>query len=851
MSTLDRTTFETSREMEFFTESELRMQIGHAPRRWPVALVKELIDNALDACETVGTGPEIAVRISENTVEVSDNGPGLPADTLRRSLDYMTRVSDKTHYVSPSRGQLGNALKCVWAAPFVATQGDTGRVDVVTGGREYRVMVKGNRIEGRPEIRLEEHAAETFAKNGTTVRLHWPGVAGYLCPQMRRVFYNQQVPISHVAKGVALFNPHLDLSIETPDRERTFAASRPAFGGDKWTPADPTSAHWYDAELFADLVRGYISADVDPTVRAFVGTFDGLSSSKKQRAVLDGMNLSRTRLSNLQDGTDIDTATAAALLEAMQREARRVRPDRLGRIGEDHMRGRLEAAGCLPDSIRYKIRKGQDPVPHVVEVAFGVNEKGPGNRYYGANWTPALENPFGPPVSNRLSKARVGIEDPVTLAVHVAIPRAAYTDRGKTQLELPEAAAERLDDCIRLATKAWTQKKKDAERQARKRRKRRKEAAKKSKPFPSLKAACYHFMEEAYEQASDGGSLPANARQIMYAIRSLVKNAMGNWYSNSQTFTQTVLPQFLDDHPELEREWNVVYDARGRLLEPHTGTEVPLGTVEVRRYLQRWTNGRPAIGSERVGYKAHTRGPSCRYAAALFIEKEGFTPILKDAGIGERYDVAVFSTKGQTVTAARRLAEELARRNVPIFVLHDFDKAGLEILDKLQTDTDRYTYEVRPELKDLGLRLPDVEAMDLESEPVSYQSKKDPRENLAACGATEAEQEFLRSGGRPRKWTGERVELNAMTSRQFVEFVETGLTENGVRKVVPESDVLDEAWERMHALRKIREEVRKARNQDTDAPDPPPDLRSKLRQRLSDTNKSWEDALWSLAAEAS
>lgn len=54
MQTLQRATFTTNRIMEFFSEKELQMQIGYARDAWPVALVKELIDNALDACEGGG-----------------------------------------------------------------------------------------------------------------------------------------------------------------------------------------------------------------------------------------------------------------------------------------------------------------------------------------------------------------------------------------------------------------------------------------------------------------------------------------------------------------------------------------------------------------------------------------------------------------------------------------------------------------------------------------------------------------------------------------------------------------------------------------------------------------------------
>ena len=61
MKTLTRETFETRRESEYFTEKELRAQIGHGPEGWPLAILRELIDNSLDACEMSGVPPEISV----------------------------------------------------------------------------------------------------------------------------------------------------------------------------------------------------------------------------------------------------------------------------------------------------------------------------------------------------------------------------------------------------------------------------------------------------------------------------------------------------------------------------------------------------------------------------------------------------------------------------------------------------------------------------------------------------------------------------------------------------------------------------------------------------------------------
>jgi DNA topoisomerase VI subunit B len=85
---LDRTTFRTSRLLDFFSEKELTAQIGHAKADWPLVVVKELIDNALDAAEDHGTAPEITVKVDKVGITVLDHGPGIPPDTVAGVLDF-------------------------------------------------------------------------------------------------------------------------------------------------------------------------------------------------------------------------------------------------------------------------------------------------------------------------------------------------------------------------------------------------------------------------------------------------------------------------------------------------------------------------------------------------------------------------------------------------------------------------------------------------------------------------------------------------------------------------------------------------------------------------------------------
>ena len=171
---LEREVFVTSRLLEFFDEDELGMQIGHEQALWPLALSKELIDNAIDACESAGIAPDVRLALRDETLTVEDNGPGLPAEIVARSLDYAVRVSTNSRYVSPTRGQLGNALKTIVAAAFVAN-GEHGHIEIDTPGVRHLVDVRVDRLAQTP--RIEHRQAESARRNGTLVRMPWPSLA--------------------------------------------------------------------------------------------------------------------------------------------------------------------------------------------------------------------------------------------------------------------------------------------------------------------------------------------------------------------------------------------------------------------------------------------------------------------------------------------------------------------------------------------------------------------------------------------------------------------------------------------------------------------------------------------------
>ncbi len=357
----------------------------------------------------------------------------------------------------------------------------------------------------------------------------------------------------------------------------------------------------------------------------------------------------------------------------------------------------------------------------------------------------------------------------------------------------------------------------------------------------SIKDAAYEVMEAAYLKASASGTLPANARQIMYAARPHILEMTGHDRLADAYFTQTLLPAFMDENPELTADWDVVYDARGHLIEPHTNHSLPLGTVRVREYMRlRPRHDGGTLVSANVAGLHPTAGPGDRYGTVLFIEKEGFEPLLRAARIAERYDIAIMSTKGMSVIAARALVDHLSASGIKILVAHDLDMAGIRIFGTLGSDSNRYQFSHQPDIRRLGLTFDQAYEMGLQSERQDIKGDHGRIiDGLKAYGATGAELKFITSG--------RRVELNAMPSDQFIEWIERGLQAHGVEKIIPSQETIEQRARQIIAVQHIHDDIRKLEHQATEyaaSVTLPSNLNDLIREAFrSDPTAPWEDAL--------
>jgi DNA topoisomerase VI subunit B len=440
---LNRQTFSTSRELEYFSEAELTTQTGYGKEYWwPGVVTKELVDNSLDACEQAGTPPRIEVDFQGDSLTVADNGPGLQPDVIERILDFRTRTTDKAAYVSPTRGAQGNAFKTVLAIPYVLGGGKEGQVEVESGGFRHFIGVSTDRVLQRPRI---YHRQESIVRNGgTLIRVTVDSASS-------KTIEPDPEFLQNLLWDFCLFNPHATFDLVFHGERTTVKATIEDWR--KWLPTDPTSAHWYNHERLETLIGCCIGAERAGervrTVREFIAEFRGLSATAKQKRVSERAGLERAYLHDLANDGHFDRRRVADLLAAMQEFSTPVKPEMLGLLGREHFAQRLQPVG---ETLRYICRKAIDPggLPNLIECAFAVTpDGGPRGLRAGINWSVPLGNPIRDDAFRiddehvvsglmaLLASQRINLHsDPVCLAIHLVCPRFRYMDRGKSSISL-------------------------------------------------------------------------------------------------------------------------------------------------------------------------------------------------------------------------------------------------------------------------------------------------------------------------------------------------------------------------------------------------------------------------------
>jgi DNA topoisomerase VI subunit B len=444
---LARVPFKVSRLMEFCTRRELVNQTGHDVPDWSLVVLKELTDNAIDEAEEAGLAPEIHIEVSGNQIVIADNGRGIPAKTIEGILDYSIRVSSREAYVSPTRGAQGNALKTILPMAYVLDERNgeeaTGETIIEAHGLAHRIAFAVDHIRQEPKITHNTVRSPVVCGTRITVELPTFQDGGF----KRDIVESNRGRFLALAEAYTWLNPHLSLRVcWNGEVKIDVNASNPAWA--KWLPSLPTSPHWYDKSRFRRYMAAHIANCEKITVREFVSEFCGMTSTAKQKVVLEEIGASHVSLYDFFGRRKTNGDNIVRLLGVLKKHTTPVPAARLGVIGKEHLYGRMEAAGGDPRTFKYKRIFGDEGgVPRVVEVAFGLHRdgltagRGPSRKVIpGVNWSPGINNPFrqlgrgGVGMDAILEKVRASSPQPIILIAHMACPRVTYTDRGKSAI---------------------------------------------------------------------------------------------------------------------------------------------------------------------------------------------------------------------------------------------------------------------------------------------------------------------------------------------------------------------------------------------------------------------------------
>jgi DNA topoisomerase VI subunit B len=561
LTKLQRTTFEGSRAGErtarglrrvvaktklgtgYFNKAELARMTGQPPDAFASVVLKELLDNALDACEMAGVAPGIVVvtRRDEGddtlTVTVEDNAGGIPPETVDGMLDFDVRVSDKSSYRSPTRGQMGNAWKTILGIPYALG----GKAPITVTARGVKHTMRAS-LDPAGDVVIAYDREEAAPTTGTAVSVTLPERGQFFEPELW-------------VRGAALYNPHASVGL----RHHGHPSTDPAEMYNPTTPKDPsrfkkvkpnapTSPHWYDVaaleqNVFAHIKDAREGTGKDLPIGEYIGTFAGLKRTQLQAEVRRHLSIHPVRnLSDFEEmGEEERRVAVRALLDAMQRKTEPPKHDALGKLGKAHLKARFEEMYGIvdPASFRYQMTQGyQCGLPWRFEVAIAKVAR-PAQLFAGVNYSPT----FGDPLGGKLLKTPEGYaygleglltdlhvipwesvwapygpadEQPHTaVAVHLISPVVSYQDLGKSRVDtrgmLPLPGQKTIEaalwDAAKPLYKEEKRRRKQASRPAR-------GAEPSGEKQPDLKEASFRVMEDAVRHVSGDGTLPYGARRL-------------------------------------------------------------------------------------------------------------------------------------------------------------------------------------------------------------------------------------------------------------------------------------------------------------------------------------------------
>lgn len=749
------------KEMDLFALDGLQKQTGTQRSNWDIYAVKELTDNCLDACESVGIEPDVNITVRGDCITIKDNGPGITRKTIDKIIDLDVYAGSKYYYARPSRGKQGNALLTILPMPYVYSDGKITECAVIrSGGKQYTISLQHDDVEQNYSFKVDESVIPDAIK-GTEIKVNIPTPD----PSYWTNTGIWRRALNNIINRFSVFNPHCKITTdyfgEIVIHERK--------GKIQKMKSESESIHWYSYGAFRDLIYAHIRAGHgSTTIKKFcIDRFRGISNSTKNQDLL--MSMQSRKLEDLRDKEE-DIKNLYLNLKTICK--RKLSPAVLGEIGESQLHA------YFPDGQGSKYKKIEDnlvqengedgyDIPFVLEgMAFQYNNSN-STLYAGLNNSPLYEDSSLSTLLSDDRELQVDDGDGIKVALHLICPNVMYTDYSKRRFDLSpfmpaikKVLRSILSDYYDSRDKAEKERTKIFKEEEKHKEEKRKKDKKQKRD--TKREVFFQTIQSVFDKVSEGGFL-TDIRNAFYHYRPMVANRDADieydYFSN------------------LVAEWEKIKkgkrmflrEARGVLLEPGSEDYLHIDTTFVMNFNPK----------------------KYKFNKIIYIEKRSFMNALKSFNIHNRYDIALVGGQGEPTEDIKLMVHKCLAvdSGITVYVFHDCDIYGIHIFDTMNDE--HYIEKSQVDAISLGIKPNEV----IEKEyPVEYYDAPRNKGKIIMWHyeglenrITEEEFEWLIElvDGTKRR----RVELNLFTPLKFVEYTKEKLVEYGItEKVLPPVD---------------------------------------------------------------
>lgn len=224
---------------EFFLKNRHLLGFDN-PKKALLTVVKECVDNSLDACQDMKILPEVKVEIKPTTegryvVSIEDDGPGIVKEQISKVFGKLLYGS-KFHRYRQSRGIQGIGVSSAVMYGQLTTGKSTKIISKIGPHKKaHYVELQINTKINEPEI-IKEEEVEWNKDHGTKVEI-----------ELEAIYQKGSRSVDEYIKQTVLANPHATFFYRAPDSDKALKYQRSV----NELPKDPKEIkpHPYGVEL--------------------------------------------------------------------------------------------------------------------------------------------------------------------------------------------------------------------------------------------------------------------------------------------------------------------------------------------------------------------------------------------------------------------------------------------------------------------------------------------------------------------------------------------------------------------------------------------------------------------------